>query len=838
MPSASLLQRLMFVIAVSAVPLSAGYAQDSPKMVDLSGQALDKNEKPVADANVLVIYKTWRGRYRQQSLTARTDKDGKFSFSELYRTGEQTAFLVTIVKSGFALQSEYVLNKAGKKLPPFNFKLTSAKPMKLQLVDGSGEPLAGVPVSPKGRETPSADRHFLYHLSAPAIQARTDADGKVDLSYFLPNDQAAILLWINGKSTDRDFRVKDAAEHRLAIEVEKQEGKDLAGNVVDDGGKAVAGADVLLIYKSWPGGRYQQQALKSKTDQDGNFKFANLYQSGKRTAFLVTLLKDGYSLQSQYVPNLEGDDVDFQFKLDKADPLRVQLVDKDGKPLAKAVVIPVQRKTFTGDEFFIYSQSGPDIARRADADGKIDLNYFRRGDSASILVVHDGVRSPVSFQVGDDKQQTVKVTAAKQAGDTPRRWVPEATEATPEQVAWMGKAAIRLRSIDPADEDFSDLAPLKKLIGDARIVQLGEQSHGDGTCFETKTRLIKFLHQEMGFDVLAFESGLFDCRKAWRAYQQGTDPHQAARQGIFGIWTDSRQVQPLIKYLAARADSEQPLELCGFDCQFTAQGSRQHLVKDLQALIDDLKITTPAAEEIRLVYRQLGQLLKYEKEIDGELETFLGTLSALEEALSKTKGSSKQQATEVRFWKQNLSSIKAHASNKWHRTKPNVNARDAQMAKNLIWLANDLYKDRKIIVWAASFHIARNLAEVEVPDGSLSYKETTPMGHRVAEQLGDAVFTVGFTAYDGRAGAYFRLPFEIGKAPEGTLEGICDSAGLVNAIVPLRDVGGGGDWLNEKQFSRPLGYKWMKARWPRHFDAMVFNRQMQPSSRSASPSAR
>jgi len=80
-------------------------------------------------------------------------------------------------------------------------------------------------------------------------------------------------------------------------------------------------------------------------------------------------------------------------------------------------------------------------------------------------------------------------------------------------------------------------------------------------------------------------------------------------------------------------------------------------------------------------------------------------------------------------------------------------------------------------------------------------------------------------------GAYFRPKFAFGKAPDGTLEGICNSAELTHAIVPLRGLEGGGEWLNDKQYSRPLGYKWMKARWPRHFDAMCFNRTMQPSVR-------
>ncbi|HEX5720591.1 MAG TPA: hydrolase, partial [Thermoanaerobaculia bacterium] len=83
----------------------------------------------------------------------------------------------------------------------------------------------------------------------------------------------------------------------------------------------------------------------------------------------------------------------------------------------------------------------------------------------------------------------------------------------PEQVRWLAGHTVAVRSVDPADEDFSDLMPLVQVLGKARVVQLGEATHGDGATFLAKGRLIRFLHQVMGFDVLAWESGIFDVRR-------------------------------------------------------------------------------------------------------------------------------------------------------------------------------------------------------------------------------------------------------------------------------------------------------------------------------------
>ena len=67
-----------------------------------------------------------------------------------------------------------------------------------------------------------------------------------------------------------------------------------------------------------------------------------------------------------------------------------------------------------------------------------------------------------------------------------------------------------IRSTDARDNDYRDLQFLKELWKDKKLVLLGEQSHGEGTVFEAKVRLIKFLHEEMGFEIVAFESGLYD----------------------------------------------------------------------------------------------------------------------------------------------------------------------------------------------------------------------------------------------------------------------------------------------------------------------------------------
>ena len=75
----------------------------------------------------------------------------------------------------------------------------------------------------------------------------------------------------------------------------------------------------------------------------------------------------------------------------------------------------------------------------------------------------------------------------------------------PEQVvSWIKENAVVIRA-HTAGQGFSDLSPVKKIIGNARVVAMGETTHGSREFFQMKHRFLEFLVEEMGFTVLALE---------------------------------------------------------------------------------------------------------------------------------------------------------------------------------------------------------------------------------------------------------------------------------------------------------------------------------------------
>ncbi len=93
-----------------------------------------------------------------------------------------------------------------------------------------------------------------------------------------------------------------------------------------------------------------------------------------------------------------------------------------------------------------------------------------------------------------------------------------------------------------------DLEPLYAAIGPARVVGLGEATHGTSEFFSLKDRIFRFLVEKMGFTVFAMEtpwqSGLVIDR--YVTTSEG-DPH-AALAGTFAVW-DNQEVLDLIEWI-------------------------------------------------------------------------------------------------------------------------------------------------------------------------------------------------------------------------------------------------------------------------------------------------
>jgi erythromycin esterase len=407
-------------------------------------------------------------------------------------------------------------------------------------------------------------------------------------------------------------------------------------------------------------------------------------------------------------------------------------------------------------------------------------------------------------------------------------------------VEYLREHAVAVRTLDIEDDDFSDLEPLKAMIGNARIVSLGEATHGDGATFQAKARLVKFLHREMGFDVLAWESGFWDVQRAWSDVAAGTPPAEALRRGVFGVWMRSAQVAPLVEYLDEASRTTRPLELVGFDMQFSVTTGAERAALDLPGDLaevlrghgstapDDPRFATFAAAVDTLT----GTHWFYERPSPERRSEILSSIDFLREELLRLGGAT--GAGETAYLAQVLESVHENARAQWiwtdqghfdDRIRYN-NMRGRQMARNLAWYAERAFPSRKIIVWSATSHVMRDRAALQ----NLPAASWMSLGDHADAIFGDRMYVIGFTSHEGSWGYPDQPENTLAPMPAGSLEDRFVEAGFTHAIVDLRSPVEDGGWLREPFTSRPVGHSPIDYRWRQSLDALMFIREMTPST--------
>jgi hypothetical protein len=179
--------------AVAGTTLAASESEDLVTLVTRSG-------KPVQNANVLLILKTWpNDRYRQEPFHAKTDSEGKATFEQLIPEKGQFAVHVAVFHEGSALTSAYHLFKAtGKRnlkdIKPLKVSLAAGQKMKFRLKDEQGNVLANAHVVPFSRQAGKAEPHLVYMDAAGPVTVSSNTDGEVNFSYFARGDDVKLVV--------------------------------------------------------------------------------------------------------------------------------------------------------------------------------------------------------------------------------------------------------------------------------------------------------------------------------------------------------------------------------------------------------------------------------------------------------------------------------------------------------------------------------------------------------------------------------------------------------------------------------------------------------------------
>lgn len=426
----------------------------------------------------------------------------------------------------------------------------------------------------------------------------------------------------------------------------------------------------------------------------------------------------------------------------------------------------------------------------------------------------------------------------------------------PDMEGFVANHAIPISSIDLEHGSMDDLEPLVELIGDARVVALGEGSHGAGSDFRAKARLIRFLHERMGFDVILWEAGIYDMR------------YLSADQALYAHWAHAEEVRSLLAYLEEERATGRPMEMAGFDLQisspfhstarlidgllrFFTAGDQSMLSPELAERLDRLRSDAEEAAAFAARVREAGpasdRFAPTYRELAALAADLLHAIDRSENEL-KHRRSPRQTALVRQMLKSLVGLDRIHEPLPGEPDRPRWdfvrrwNEREIVNAANIDWYVHSRYPDRRIIIWAHNAHIAEGFLTPDFSTFSVTAPAELPIrpsGTLIRMALGSDLFSIIFTAYEGSvrqvqdALALTSDTARLEPAPEESLEGRLHAAGFQYAILPLGAAGGSlSTWLNTPRVGR-IGTEFLAPQslpWKRVADAMFFVDQVEPST--------
>jgi erythromycin esterase-like protein len=299
-----------------------------------------------------------------------------------------------------------------------------------------------------------------------------------------------------------------------------------------------------------------------------------------------------------------------------------------------------------------------------------------------------------------------------------------------------------IKSVSMEYIDNSDLKALDAVLKDNRVLMLGENTHFDGATSEAKGRLIKYLHENLDYNVVLYEAGQYDTwlmNREMNSHSMKVPTDSVAGLGLFWFWWATTETRPLIQYYQKTKVSGTPIELGGFDIQFSGNVLSGRRGKLLKEFLNKNKISINDFPVFNKNINTLDNLTfdSYANKIlkGNQKNEFLREISKLEQAVLKL-----EETSENIMYAQYLHDMKNNFHKSWKYkpgSMPSMHFRDSLMARNLIHQIDSVYKGKKVIVWCANIHtFAERYA-----------KDYLPLGAYIKNKYGKASYMIDFSSY-------------------------------------------------------------------------------------------
>lgn len=354
-----------------------------------------------------------------------------------------------------------------------------------------------------------------------------------------------------------------------------------------------------------------------------------------------------------------------------------------------------------------------------------------------------------------------------------------------------------IKEYSHALQSKNDLEPLFNYIGDARIVMLGEASHGTHEYYTWRSHITKKLIEEKGFNFIAVEGDWPDCYRLNR-FVKGYDVDNKSAFKVlhaFKRWPTwmwaNWEIVALADWLQrhnAILPANKRAGFYGLDVY--------SLWESMESIMQYLKKTDPAALKVAeeayncfepyrkdegQSYARATQFVPEicENEVVGMLKKIREKLPTYNTDHENVFSAEQNALVTVNAEKYYRAMIKG-GPHSW-------NVRDRHMADTLERLLHFHGDSSKVIVWEHNTHIGDARATDMADEGMYNIGELARLEHQ-----DKGVVLVGFGSYSGAvmAGRSWGAPMQEMEMPEasrGSLEYLLHKAGRENKLLLMHD---------------------------------------------------
>jgi protein-L-isoaspartate(D-aspartate) O-methyltransferase len=347
-----------------------------------------------------------------------------------------------------------------------------------------------------------------------------------------------------------------------------------------------------------------------------------------------------------------------------------------------------------------------------------------------------------------------------------------------------------------ASIEAADLGPLLDRIGDARVVLIGEASHGTSEFYRMRERISRALIERKGFDFIAIEGDWPDAAHIDRYVRhREVPPSEWTAFARFPTWMwRNSEVRAFVVWLRSHNVSIKPEDRVAFHGL-----DLYSLYTSIDAVLGYLDKVDPASAKI--ARQRYGCLTPWQSDpatygraaltgryalCESDVVRTLKDLLAKQQAYASHDGEGFLDAEQnARL----VANAERYYRVMYYGSRASWNLRDDHMFETLKRLLAHHGPACKGIVWAHNSHIGDAAATEMSARGELN------IGQLCRQEFGDACYAIGFGTDRGTVAAAtdWDGPMEV-KTVRPSLaqsyERLCHDSGIARFMLPLRDRAG------------------------------------------------